>query len=302
MAILPRTLLTQPAPAAVAAVTLFGLTILGTTAHRTIKPERQTAIRHTACDELADTLGPQPSWSEYSWAQYAHCFESRNDARTAVAAAAEGLARYPYSEPLFNIKGYNEIAIGEYAAAADTLELGLQRVEPSNGVMENNLAWSYLYLGKGGTEEGRRLYRSSLDREPWVCETIHTGMFVEFAFARNAGESTIAGAEALTNFQTLRNRYVVCENRDAEWSTVIEGVGAAVLYSEMETMLDSPFRDAGAQDAMRGATRTLRRKYPSASARAICDEAMPLADLRDECVKGIDDANRLDQRLHPPCR
>jgi tetratricopeptide (TPR) repeat protein len=305
MAILPRTLLTQPAPAAVAAVTLFGLTVLGTTAHQTMQQTEDVTYR-SACAELADSLGDRASWSELSWARYARCFEAEHAPRMAITAAADGLTWHPYSEQLFNIKGYNEIQIGEHEAAAQTLELGLERVQPTNGVMENNLAWTYLYLGDGGDEDARRLYQNSLEREPGVCESLHTGLFVEFEIARNT-EHGIARAEALKNFQSLRNRYVACENRDTEWNTMIEAVGASVLYSEMETMLDSAFRDAGAQDAMREAVQTMRSHHPQASIAVVCDEAMPLADLRDECVKGIDHAGRLERqrmprRLNVPCK
>lgn len=298
MAILPRTLLTQPAPAAVAAVTLFGLTVLGTTAHRTMKTQPDVPTQRSTCDDFADTLGERPSWSELSWIRYAHCYERRQDSRSAISAAAEGLSHHPYSETLFNIKGYNEIVIGEHQEATETLELGLRRIEPSNGVMENNLAWAYLYLDEGASPEARRLYQSSLTREPSVCETLHTGMFVEFELARETSRG-IARAEALNNFQSLRNRYVDCENRDSEWNTMIEAVGASVLYAEMETMLDSPYREAGTHDAMRGAVQTMRTHYTGASITVVCTEAMPLADLRDECVKGVDHAGRLERQRMP---
>lgn len=285
MAILPRTLLTQPAPAAVAAVSLFGLTVLGTTAMQVVQSERVTAEYESPCAEVSESQGMQQFWSEASWLRYVYCFDQHNDSSGVVIAASEGLERYPQSERLYNVKAYHQIELHQYRSAVDTLKTGLGVVgQPTNGVMENNLAWSYLWVGEGDEEKSRRLYQASLDREPYACETIHTGLFVEFETARNS--AGVARAEALMNFQSLRNRYQSCENRDAKWGTVVESAGASVLYGEVEAMMNTPF-DGKPDATMRAAAQSLRRHHSTASAGMLCSEAMPFDDLRRQCIQQV---------------
>lgn len=297
MAILPRTLLTQPAPAAVAAVSLFGFTVLGMAAHETLEQQHLNRSYAAPCASVAADQGPRDYWSEGDYVRYASCFEDHADSRAVIEVTTEGLSHYPKSQVLYNLQGYHEIGLHEFDDAVRTLETGLREVpEPTNGVMENNLAWSYLWVGQGDTDRARGLYESSLKREPYVCEALHTGMFVEFETARHS--QGIAQAEALRNFQSLRTRYQECENRDTEWNTAVEAAGAAVMYSEVERMMDTAWDQQGLGLTMRLTATTLRRHYPAASVSVLCNEAMPLRDLRRECVDEVQDAIRVTSPAH----
>lgn len=290
MAVLPRTLLTQPAPAAVAAVSLFGFTIIGISAQQHLDKQQLDMAYTAPCEQLDEELGPRQFWQHNDYVRYASCFEDAADSRGVIAVATEGLAQYPKSQLLYNLKGYHAIELHEFDVAISTLEDGLLQVpEQTSGVMENNLAWAYLWEDEGGTDRARSLYQASLDRES-SCETLHTGLFVEFEFARSS--SGIAQAEALRNFQSLRTRYQECENRDARWNTAVEAAGAAVLYAEAEQLMGSPWDQRGLGLTMRITAANLRRHHVSASVALLCSEAMPLRDLRPACVEDVQNALR----------
>ncbi len=292
MAILPRTLLTQPAPAAVAAVALLGFTLLGMTAHEQLQREQLHATYVSPCADLEAELGARPYWQEVEYVRYAYCLGEHQDDRGAVDVASEGLQRYPGSGALYHLKGYHEIGLREFSAAVETLEAGLRAVpNPKSGVMENNLAWSYLWTGEGGTERARALYKTSLARDPYVCEALHTGLFVEFEIARSS--EGIAQAEAWRNFQSLRNRYQDCENRDAGWETAAETASAAVLFAESERLMATVWDQQGLGLTMRLTAINLRRNFPAASVAAMCRDAMPLTDLREVCIDEVQGAMRV---------
>lgn len=284
MAILPRTILTQPSPAAVASVALFGLTIMGTSAWKTAEKKQAMSAYESPCSAVEDQLGMRQLWEESSWIRYAYCFEQQNDSPAAAAIAEAGLAHYPKSETLYNIAGYNLLEAREHHEAVDVLERGIRAVEtPTNGIMENNLAWAYLWVGDGGDTKARGLYQQSLDRQP-LCETLHTGMFVEYEIARS--HDGIERAEALRNLQSLRNRYQPCENRDGDYMTVVESIGAAVIYARVESMLGQGWDDR-TDHTLRGAARSIKQRYPATSVQLLCDEAMPQRDLRDDCRRAV---------------
>mgnify|MGYP001828000589 CR=1 FL=1 len=300
MAILPRTLLTQPAPAAVAAVSLFGFTILAMSAHQTMERQRVHAAYEVPCDGLEDELGARQFWESQDYVRFAHCLEQKSDSAGAVEVAAEGLGPFPRSEALYNLKAYNEIKLRAFDDAVTTLESGIRAIgTPSNGVMENNLAWAYLWVGDGGTDRARGLVNTSLRREPSVCETLHTGMFVEFEIART--RSGLERADALRNFQSLRTRYHQCENRDQAWSTAVEAAGAAVLYNEVELLVESGWDQHGQDQTLRVTAQTLRKNFPSASVSGVCAEAMPLRDLRGACVERVQAAIRMTSPARENC-
>lgn len=289
MAILPRTLLTQPAAVAVAAVSLFGFTILGTAAQQEVERNRLQNAYTAPCANLEAHLGDRQLWLEADYVRYATCFEDAHDPRSVVEVAGEGIARYPRSQTLYNLKGFHEIRLREHASAARTLEDGLRAVgEPTNGVMENNLAWSYLWMGEGGTDVARALYKSAMKRSPRSCEILHTGLFVEFEIARHA--QGLEQAEALRNFQNLRTVYQVCENRDAAWDTLVESAGAAVLDAEVERLLETPWDQHGMGLTMRVTATSLRTHHGAHAVPAICREAMPLGDLVATCKAELRDA------------
>ena len=290
MAILPRTILTQSAPAAVAAVSLFGFTIIGMSAHETYEREQLHHSYTAPCADKEAELGPRKYWGEQDFVRYAWCFDEVGDSVGVVQVSTQGLGRYPQSESLYNLKGYHELQLREFDAAVDTLEVGLRTVKPTNGVMENNLAWAYLWVGDGHRDRARALYLSSLARDPSVCEVVHTGMFVEFQRARMGGP--LSQADALRNFQQLRETYTACENRDTKWATAVEAAGAAVLYDEVHKMLGLPYDQIDNNPTLHVTASSLRANHPAASPALLCREAMPLADLRDDCSRSIQNALR----------
>jgi tetratricopeptide (TPR) repeat protein len=181
MAITARTILTQPAAIAVAAVTLLGMTVLGSALYSSSSCATSMQNRDP-CDRPLLTQN-ENSWSEADWISYVSCFEARRDARGTVKAASLALDHQPQSEILWNVKAYNQIELGHYRPAVETLRTALERVEPTTGTMENNLAWAGLYVGMD-VEEARDLYVSALEKTPQSCEMIHTGLFVEFQRAQ----------------------------------------------------------------------------------------------------------------------
>lgn len=277
MAILPRTVLAQPAAAAVATVALFGFTVIGLAAHSTVK--RAAPYDAHPCAELAaQTPGTPSSWSEYDWVRLTECFVAADDVHGALKIASEGVVHHPTSEALVNLKGYHEIGVGSYYEAIDTLEQGLNYINPRSGVLENNLAWAYLYVGEGDAARTRELYQRALMRSPGQCELIHTGLFVEFEQAANAG--TLARSAALIRFSELQTQYSSCMMRDSDADTGVEAIGVAVLYGEL-------LRDFSWDATMMRSLTTKRAVEVTAgmSAGEVCTEAMPIERLRTTCVE-----------------
>lgn len=294
MAILPRTLIAQPAAAAVAAVSLFGFTVLATSAQQHLERARLHQSYAAPCASVDEQLGPRQFWQHADFVRYAACFEDANDSRGVIEVTTDGLLRYPKSQVLYNMKGYHQIELHEFSDAIDTLEAGLVAVpEQTSGVMENNLAWAYLWVDQPVRSSPRALVQASLDKDA-TCEALHTGLFVEFDIARKS--SGIAQAEALRNFQSLRTRYQDCENRDSKWNTAVEAAGAAVLYAEVEQLMGTPWDQRGLGLTMRVTATNLRNHHASSSVALLCNEAMPLADLRPACVEDVQNALRVTRR------
>ena len=289
MAITPRMILTQPAAASVAAIAVVGMTIFGTYAFDVLQNEARNRVSTAECGTVQ---GPSEYWTEAEWAGEALCFETHHRRDLAVATAGDGLRFYPESEVLYNIKGYNLIELGLHSEAVETLEDGLARVEPTDGVMQNNLAWSYLFLHQGHSPRVRELYLASLQKEPSACETLHTGLMVEFEVARNS--AGIARAEALRAFQLLRNGYAACENRNDTWTVAVEAVGAGVLYAEVEKMLGSEFYSSNPGRIVHEAARAVDSEVFVRDPERMCREGMPMADLRPACERAVRSA--FDQR------
>lgn len=291
MAITPRMIFTQPAPAAVATVALVGMSILGSALLDEMRLQSATEIANP-CEAMERDLGPQQHWTEGEWLRTVACYDARNRHLEAATAADEGLRYYPRSESLYNAKGYHLIELRQFPRAVVTLETARNLMVPSDGVMENNLAWAYLFVGKGYAPRTRALYQAALEKEPNSCETIHTGLMVEFETARRS--VGIARAEALKSFQSLRTRYNECENRNQSWSVAVEAVGAGVLYMEVEKMLGS---DA---DASRPSATLVRASQTfgdvlDADAEGMCVEAMPMVDLHRTCVRAIRSARNVER-------
>ncbi len=304
MAITPRTILTSAAPATVAVVSLYFFTVLGTAAFTCLTNTDDTSVDSTpvtqaddektvyysnACDHVSERFGDDRSqWSEFAWINYTYCYDQKGLSNLAIQTAGQGLEHYPRSETLYNLKGYHQIVTEEHAEAIDTLRRGMESVSHHrNGVMSNNLAWAGLWEPrKMDLNEARTLYIHSLALSPNVCETLHTGLFVEYAIASQS--QGLERFDALERFSELRNRYNRCLDRieDGEWMTVVEIAGAAVLFDS----IDNPDNSDAVHPLMRTATSALISDHGHASIDEVCQEAMPLADLHHQCVDAIKDS------------
>lgn len=307
MAITPRTILTSAAPATVAVVSLYFFTVLGTslftcmtnsdddrvevvTFSEPSSADTEDLYRSSACDHVAERFGVDKSdWSEFAWVNFAYCFDQESDSKMVINTAREGLNHHPRSEVLYNLKGYHQIVLEKHVEAIDTLRRGMDNVSHHrNGVMSNNLAWAGLWAPREmHLDEARHLYVRSLAMSPNSCETIHTGLFVEFAQA-NQGSNALERYEALKRFGDLRNRYNRCLDRleDGKWLTVVEIVGAAVLFDNVDNTANSN----EVHPLMRSATSTLVAEHPDASIDQLCREAMPLAEFHHDCVESVEDS------------
>ncbi len=306
MAITPRTILTSAAPATVAVVSLYFFTVLGTTIFTCMTDsddkidvvtisespttDSDSTLRSTACDHVAERFGAdRADWSEFAWVNYSYCYDQQDESQLVIDAARQGLKHHPQSEVLYNLKGYHQIVLEEHSEAIETLRRGMDSVSHHrNGVMANNLAWAGLWEPRDmHLDEARQLYVRSLAMSPTTCETLHTGLFVEFAHA-NKDSSALERYEALKRFDNLRNRYNRCLDRldDGKWLTAVEIVGAAVLFDNV----DNTTNTTEVHPLMRSATSTLIADHQGFSIDDLCSEAMPLAEFHHDCVSSVEDS------------
>ncbi|MFB6350590.1 MAG: tetratricopeptide repeat protein [Bradymonadaceae bacterium] len=302
MAITPRTIFSSAAPATVAAVSLLAFTAVGTVAYMSSQQQGPTTHRtvthpssaRATCQNVRQALGAdQAKWSERDWIHYTACFDQKNASEQAVQTASNGLEFYPRSEPLYNMKGYHQIVLDRHIEAIETLETGLQRVDrPRSGVLENNLAWAALWAPREmDLDRARQLYRSALDKKSNVCAYLHTGLWVEYAKAREA--SGVDRFEALRQFDKLRDRYEPCLSRlgNGEWKTVVEIAGAAALFSEVDGQNAGNATDQTSGDKLLKKTaRLLQRRYSDKSVESICREAMPVSTTHHVCTEHLTNA------------
>jgi len=242
MALSPRSLIKSPMvlvaatiSLGIAAVGLFTFFAFTTTCSKSkTKTKVVRVVQHKdACQQKMAAVN-EANWSEVQHARLAECYTDRTEYSKATAAADRGLKFHPNSEMLFNIKAYNQIQDREYDAAVRTLRQGLGRVKPTSSVMENNLAWAGLWTPrKVSVEEARILYRRALAKSPKSCETLHTGLWVEYAIA-SQGHDAVRNS-AINQYNNLRERYDGCEKRleTNDRDTVHEVLGAGVLDLEM---------------------------------------------------------------------
>lgn len=311
MAITPRTILSSPAPATVAAVSLLAFTALGTLAYKIAEDnasKRSVEVIHVQdqermCEGIREVLGPDKThWSESDWVVYTSCFEQKNNSRMAVRVASQGLRFHPTSETLYNMKGYHQIVLGEHAEAVSTLRKGLSSINrPTNGVMQNNLAWASLWAPRElKLDTARDLYTKSLRYDSDSCEAIHTGIWVEYAIAEQT--EGIERYDAYKRFLELRQDYEPCLSRaeSGEWRRVVEVVGATVLFEDVDEKLaphgsvarfDSKTNtDRDGAEELRDVTEVLRDRYRGVSINALCGEAMPVSSTHHLCVEKVDTA------------
>ena len=245
----------------------------------------------TGCDVMLDRTLDSTRVSEVTWLQTISCYERTNDHQGVIDAAREALKDFPKSETIHNVKGYHEIELKRYRDAVHTLTRGLHEVEtPSSGTMENNLAWSGLWL-QMDNKDLQKLYKNALTFDADDCEIVHTGMWIEYAVA-----SEKAGAqrdEAISAYRDLRRRYDGCENRNASGENfAYEVIGAGVLDHAMATIIATDQLERGHLDVKafsRSGIQTVRvglGKLPMNSLDsddAICSESTPIGRLRSKC-------------------
>lgn len=310
MAITPRTIFSSAAPATVAAASLLAFTAAGTVAYMssTTNCQRQKADRHqdraaatvTACEGVRAHLGDnQARWSEGDWARYATCFENHGHSQLTIEVASEGLEHYPRSEYLYNMVGYHQITLDRHAEAVQTLTRGLHNIDnPYSGVLQNNLAWAGLWAPREvSLDESRRLYTAALEKEPRVCAYIHTGLWVEYAKAKQA--SGVEKFVALRRFENLRRSYEPCLDRlaHADWKTVTEVAGAATLFDEIdETSYHNKVAPSGrvtSGDALLAeVAQKVDDSYSGVSVDDLCSESMPVATTHHLCTEKVGKAIR----------
>jgi tetratricopeptide (TPR) repeat protein len=304
MAITPRTIFSSAAPATVAAISLLAFTAVGTVAYMSSstcpvsKPDQSVQAppqQPQTCQNVRQALAADKSnWSERDWIHYATCFERHDRSGKAADVAGDGLSFYPRSEPLYNIKGYHQIEMDRHSEAINTLKTGLDRVgQPYSGVLENNLAWASLWKPREmSLDKARNLYRSALDRESNVCAYLHTGLWVEYAKARQA--AGVERFEALQKFDGLRDRYEPCLSRveNGDWKTLAEVAGAATLFNDVDARQDSAAdkTETSGDELLRKVAKLLDRRHSGVSVEQVCQDAMPLSTTHHQCVDQLNNA------------
>lgn len=304
MAITPRTIFTNPASAALTAASLFAVTAAGMYAFTTCpsscsfeEAEPAVSVHHkmSTCTAQHAPTGTA-ALSEESWFDYANCYSEQGNSPRVVEITTQGLRHYPASEALYNLKGYHQIVTKQYHQAVQTLETGMRRVgAPSNGLMANNLAWAGLWAPRSMTRDrARQLYTLALRYEPTSCETLHTGLWVEYAKAKET--TGIQRAEALRNFNMLKHRYGACTDRylSGDWNALTEVLGAAVVMEDVEREFARNTRsivrgcDSKKGSLLKNVSKELRKRYRGSTIDSLCMESIPLSSAHHTCINLID--------------
>lgn len=198
-----------------------------------------TVVDAGTCSHLTDELPTEAArWSEQNWVSLVNCLDNADESLDLIRVADRALNYYPHSEILYNVKAIHELELKRYDAAVTTLQTGLQMVSPSNHVMENNLAWAALWESRRvDALTARELYESALRRAPSNCETLHTGLWVEYAIAAKHPGRIRSGA--VQNYTDLRARYDRCVSRidHGDEHTLFEVLGAGVLDHEVAKLV-----------------------------------------------------------------
>lgn len=307
MALSPRTLIKSPMVLIAATISL-GIAAAGMfiffaatscPSKTSMKPVK--VVKADACQANFGNIDAA-TWSEVDYARLAECYQTKNDHVRAAHVAERGLNPHPNSELLFNVKAYNEIKMQDYESAVSTLRVGLQRVKPVSSVMENNLAWAGLWVPRDvSVEEARVLYRRALVKSPQSCETLHTGLWVEYAVAAKADGAT--RHQAVNQYNTLRERYNGCEKRldNNQVDTVHEVLGAGVLDLEMAKLApENRAKPAWARNhsgwsLVKGAVN--RANVANAgNVREMCEMATPVASAHHACLRAVQNLKNCKNR------
>lgn len=298
MAISPRTIIRNPAllaltTLAAGAVGVVGVTMMCGSACPASDIDYQRTVEYRQADSpcAAVAVADSNQWTEMDFIRVVYCHDTAGDQEAALLNAKVGLLRYPSSETLLNVRGYQEIELGLYGDAVDTLRNGVARVTPTDGVMENNLAWSGLWAPrKMDLREARKHISNSLTRDPNSCEALHTGMWVEYAVA--ASQTNVEREHAIARFDVLRDRYFGCEARlnEGKPEVVQEVLGAATMDFEMSRLApNSRVKPAWARAHTSGTLAKMAMQTARTNgfddAEFLCNAATPIAQTHNTCLR-----------------
>jgi len=304
MAITPKTLIKSPAVLLGASLSIIAIGALGASMFSVC--DRDLYVEEVAnfqeCSHLASNA-EVANWNEGDFVKVAFCYEDLEMGYQALDVAEFGLGVYPKSETLHNIRGYHLIDMGEYEQAVHALTEGVNRVNLTNGIMENNLSWASLWVPREmPLEQSRTLYQSALKRnvQGINCEAVHTGMWVEYAIAASGSEHV--RQEALKRYDGLRDQYDGCEKRLSNGTKhVIEEVmGAAVLDVEVAKLQTSGQRPAWARahSGLKLTKEALQavQAHQTLTLDEVCTGATPVAGTQHTCERLVSQAIRCNKR------
>ena len=309
MAITPRSLLRSPlvlflALASLGAVALGGVALLslGCPTQRmpdcerfrqapTPQPDVFGALRHGPCRSLLQAYPASlDRWQQGNWEALLVCLDQQGDSRSVIRVADLGLEYFPKAESIYNLKAYHEMELRNFSAAVHTLQTGLAEVgTPSNGILENNLAWAGLWDSEQvDLLRARELYQSSLRRDPTSCEAIHTGMWVEYGIAANFPSAMRDGA--VDNYRELRNDYGRCTGNRLEYGeddVILEVMGAGVLDHEMKRITGESRRGcdrrAPRSRLVSASLAEAAERFDGVELNGLCDQATPVGSALRSC-------------------
>lgn len=262
----------------------------------TPQPDLFGALRSGPCGNLLNVFPASlDRWEQGYWEAVVACLDRQGDSQNLIRVADRALQRFPKAEALYNVKGFHELELRRYSDAVTTLETGLEQVgNPSNGILENNLAWAGLWESKRVDPlRARELYQSSLRRDPTSCEAIHTGLWVEYSVASSFPSGMSETAHQ--NYRELRNDYARCTSNRLEYGAddvIVEVLGAGVLDYEMERVdahrrIEEGHRVVRRPDlasALVGASlEEAFERFDRIAVDGLCDEAAPVRSALPAC-------------------
>jgi len=230
------------------------------------------------------------NWTQRQWADNTSCLIEQRAYDSAYSSAEAGIAYFPRSETLYNLRGYAAAELQQYGLATFDFAEGIRKTPSRTGLLENNLAWSMLWqVDELSTErrrrallQARRLYETSL-RKSTSCERIHTGMFVEYAIADDLHRHRLPGLHhALQRYAELHAQYEGCESRLAhhDRDIVREFVGASVIDREMSKMAGVALPVRQVKDLHRALDLAHELDMNTAT---LCDRSVPIHAARPAC-------------------
>lgn len=284
MAITARTIITNPAAAAVAAWTILGVSLL---ANEFTLP----------MDSASMVCGSSALTTEYDYLARMQCLSESGYLGDARDVGVEAVDVYPTSEALNNQLGIVSIQMERFHEASVVLARALQRIRPSNATMENNLAWASLWTPQLEIQTQRDLYVRALEKEPRLCEALHTGMMVEWRAAR-AG-TAFSKAEAISSFVTLTGRYEQCERNTTPtpYEKLTEDLSVVTAMTDIDQMLDVSYNLQTSRELDAVMTELEQNDWDYALA---CEQAVPSSlGATDFCFRLITGQERV-AAFHAP--